>query len=280
MTIRLMRAAEIPETPRDRVYRASRLHAVLFVLVCLAGCGAMLINRWPNGRLCYYISAVVILLLLALRHFVTARFHPANWLVRTGDEGLFLHFRSYLNDHLSAEDSTVAFIPFADIRSARLVREWVTTPDSGNRSQTQIIRSVEFELATDTAMLEEAISTECGRSAIPEKRWYGTSSTLYRDYPVRMETRPFLRVRWQVVPGASSFLDVIGQRVPIAETVVLKEDFSQMQGLSRAQQEDRLRLLVQRGQTNAAVYMARRLHSLDLTSAVNYVQTLRGSTQS
>src|SRR5215467_2873902 len=107
MAIRLMRAADVPETPRDRVYRASRLHAVLLVLICLAGCGAVLLNRWPTAHLSYYISVVVILLLLALRHFVTARFHPANWLVRVGDDGFFIHFRSYLNEHLSADDPTV-----------------------------------------------------------------------------------------------------------------------------------------------------------------------------
>ena len=237
----------------------------------------MILYRWPNGHLCYYISAVVILLLFALRDLVTARFHPLNWLVRVGDEGLFIHFRSYLNEHLSAEDPTVAFVPFADIRSARSVREWVTTPDIGNRSQTQIIRSVELELAADAALVEEALSTECGRSAVPEKRWYGTSATLYRDYPVSMESRPFLRLRWRVVPGPSSFLKAIRQRVTIAESVVLHTDFSQLQGLPRAQQDDRLRILVHRGQTNLAVYMVRRLHSLDVTGAVNYVQALRGA---
>lgn len=280
MAIRLMRAADVPETPRDRVYRASRLHAVVVVLACLAGCGAMLWNRWPTAHLSYYISGVIILLLLALRHLVTARFHPLNWLVRLGDEGLFIHFRSYLNDHLSADDPTVAFIPFGDIRSARLVREWVTTPNVGNRSETQLIRSVEFDLVADAAVLESAISTECGRSAVPEKRWYGTSSTLYRDYPAQIEAGSVLRLRWQVVPGPSSFLKAIRQRVPIAETVVLREDFSRLQGLPRAQQDDRLRHLIQRGQTNAAVYMVRRLHSFDLTRAVDYVQALGGATRS
>ena len=279
MAIRLMRATEVPETPRDRVYRASRLRAMMFVIFCLGGCAALVFFRWPKPRLSYYISAVVILLLVAMRRFVTARFHPANWLVRTGDEGLFIHFRSYLNEHLSSEDPTVAFIPFGDIRSARLVRERLKTRNLNDSVETQYIRSVEFELSADPAPLGAAIAAECASPAVKEKRWYGSSSILYRDYPVLMQSPPFVRVQWQVVPGAASFLDAIRQRVPIADPIVVTEDFANLQALPREQQDDRLRQLDQRGQTNSAVYLARRLYSLDLTSAVHYVQTLRGGPQ-
>ena len=74
--MRLMRAADVPETPRDLVFRSSRLHAVILVLGCVFACAAMIFYGWPQPRLAYYISAVILLLLYLLRRFVTARFHP------------------------------------------------------------------------------------------------------------------------------------------------------------------------------------------------------------
>ena len=280
--MKLLRAAEVPETPRDRVYRASRLHGALFVLVCFAACAAVLFYQWPARRPSYYIAAVILFLLYLGRRFITARFHPSNWLVRMGDDGLYLHFRSYLNDHLSEKDSTVAFLSFQEIQSARLVKEHVETPDPArnNTTQNQIIHWVEFELATDPAPLAAALDTESGRPAALEKRWYGTSATLVRDYPVMMQSPPFLRVKWQVVPRASAFLQTLRGRVAIAPEVTLAADFAHLQGLSRDQQEQRLRELDKRGHTIAAVYMARKLYGGSLADATKFVNGLRGGSPS
>jgi len=275
--MQLMRAADVPQTERDLVFRASRLHAVLTVLACLGFCVWFILHTWPHPKIAYWVSGVILLLLLLMHRFVTCRFHPSNWLVRAGDEGLFIHYRSYLNDHLSPDNPTVVFLAYAEIRSARLVREHVTTPDMNGRSTTEFQHWVELELATDTAALVDALGTERGRPAAMEKRWYGTSSTLYLDYPVQMQTPPFLRVRWQVVPRAAVLLKTLQPRVEIAPAVKVSEDFSAMQNLPAAEQQKRLRELNQRGQTIAAIYMARRLYGCNLTEATNLVKGLRGS---
>jgi hypothetical protein len=276
--MRLMRETEVPETQRDRVFRASRLHDVLFAAACFAACVAVVFYRQPAPRPSYYISAVILILLFLGRRLITARFHPSNWLVRMGDEGLFIHFRSYLNDHLSAEDPTVVFLPYPEIQSARLVREHVETPDPmrNNTTQNRTIRWAEFELAIDPAPLAGALDRESGRPAVAEKRWYGTSATLFRDYPVLMQTPPFLRVKWQVVPRISVFLEALRPHVAIAPEVVLTADFANLQGLTREQQEKRLRELDERGQRIAAVYMARKLYGGDLAQATKFVNGLRG----
>lgn len=282
MAIRLMREIDVPATPRDRVFRSSRLSAVVAVLICLAACAAMIIFHWPAPRLSDYFSGAILLLLFLLRRFVTARFHPSNWLVRMRNDGLYIHFRSYLNDHLSAEDPTVVFLPYEAIRSARLVREKVETPDPArnNTVDTQTLRWVEFELAIDPAPLATALATECARPAAMVKHWYGESSTLYRDYPILMQSPPFLRVKWQVVPRASVFLSALQGRVEIAPSVNIAADFSNLKGLPRDQQEQRLRDLDQRGHTIDAVYMATQLYGLNLTQATSFVGELRGRSQS
>lgn len=263
MAILLMHEMDVPATPRDRVFAASRVHAVLFVLISAGACVTMIRLRWPSPHLSYYISAIILLFLLSGHHFISNRFHPSNWLVRMGDEGMFIHFRSYLNEHLSAEDPTVAFVGYGDIRTARLVHERVKTRDLNNAPETQSHRYVELELAVDPAPLAAALAKECARPAAWAKRWYGKSATLYRDYPVLMQSPSFLRIEWKVVPKASAFLDGLGDRAVIAPSVSVSEDFTDLQALPREQQEKRLRELDQRGQTIAAVYMARRLYALD-----------------
>ncbi len=279
MAIRLMRSVEVPETPRDRIFRASRLHAILILAVCGYACAAMVVYRWPGPRACFYVSGAIALLLLALNHLFTARFHPANWLVRIGDEGLFIHYRSYLNDTMSPEDPTVAFVPFADIRSACLVHERLLKPSYRGGTETQFLRWIELELSIDPAPLAAALSTESDRPAVWENHWYGRSATLYRDYPVLMQCPPFLRIRWQAAPGPHTFLKAIRDRVQIAPTIKTTESYDDLRSLSRDQQEKRLRQLDERGDRLAAVYLATRLFGLDLSSATTLVEGLRRETQ-
>jgi hypothetical protein len=279
MTIRLMRAIEVPATPRDQVFRSSRLHAVLFVLFCISLCAAMIRFAWPTQRLAYSISAVIVVLLLLMHGYFTTRFHRSNWLVRAGDEGLFIHFRSYLNEHLSAEDPTVVYLPYQDIRSARLVTEHTKTRGTDGAMESQSRRYVELELAIDPAPLAVALAVECARPGVWEKRWYGRSASLYQDYPVLMQSPPFLRIEWKAAPRASAFLDVLRPRVEVAPPVVVSEDFADLQGLTREQQQKRIHDLDQRGQTIAAVYLASRLYALDLTRATEFVKGLRGAPQ-
>ncbi len=231
-------------------------------------------------KIAYWVSGVILLVLLLMHRFVTCRFLPSNWLMRVGDEGLFIHFRSYLNDHLSPDDPTVIFLPYQEIQSARLVRERVTTRDMNGRSTTEFQHWVELELATDFAALTDALATERGRPAAMEKRWYGTSSTLYLDYPVQIQRPPFLRVRWQVVPRVAVLFKALRPRVEIAPEVKVSEDFSVLQNLPAAEQQKKLRELNQRGQTMAAIYAARRLYGCSLTEATNLVEGLSGGSQS
>jgi hypothetical protein len=218
------------------------------VLISLGVAAAALFYRWPARIPSYYIAAVILLILLALHRFVTARFHPQNWLVRKGDEGLFVHFRSYLNERLSPDDPTVVFLAYSDIRSARLVREHLEILDSQNKTETQIIRWIELELAINPAPVADALAEEGARPGVPEKHWYGSSTTLYRDYPVQMQVPPFLRIKWQAIPGPQAFLDALQERVEIEPRVAVKADFGSLQNLPADEQTKRLRELKQRRQ--------------------------------
>jgi hypothetical protein len=266
--MRLLRLSDVETSSRDRIFYYSRTHVLLIVFVAV-GASAWLLFRaftmhWKPG---YYFAPVILLFLCLMQRLITARFRPSNWLVRMSDSGLFIKFRSYLNYHLPAEDLTVVFVSYQEIRSARLIRERVEVPDAQGHTSTQFLRYIELELGGDTGPLADALQTEIAERAPNEKHWYGSSSTLYEDHPVRMASPSFLQLRWQVVPGPRKFLEAIRPWATIADPVSMSQDFAHLQGLSRDDQQKQLRELAQRGETIAAIYTARKLYRCSLAEA-------------
>lgn len=236
------------------------------VLQCLTG-------NWKPG---YIFGAALLLFLLLFLRFVTTRFSPSNWLVRANQTGLFAQYRSYLNYQLLADEPSVVFISFGEIAAARLIRERVQTTDREHPgdTQTQFLKYIELELVGDTAPLASALQIERSSKPLMKKRWYGSGSTLYRDYPLTMRTPPFLRIRWDVVPRATRFLDYLRQFVNIEDPVSLNEDFTRLQFLSHEEQQKQLRELVIRGETFAALYIARTLYGFSLLQAKTMMDEL------
>ena len=229
---------------------------------------------WKPG---YLFGGFVVLFLVLMVRIVMARFRPSNWLVKMGDTGLYIQYRSYLNYPLPADESSVVFLSYGEIASARLVRERVKAPDPSERGaeQTKTLRYVELELSGDTAPLAKALQTEQAENAPMEKHWYGKTGTLYRDYPVTMATSPFLRIRWDVVPSAQKFLDALRPYAPIMEPVLVAQDFVHLESLTPEEQKKRLRELAQRGDMVAAIYTARKLYGCGLGAAKQMVEQLR-----
>ncbi len=274
--MRLLRLSDVETDRNDRVFEYSRFRALLIACVEPGATAALLLRafvmHWNAG---YYLAAVLIFFAALTRRFITARFRPSNWLVRMNDLGMFIQFRSYLNYHLPAEDLTVVFLSYGEIRSARLLRERAQVPDAEGHSATQIRRYVELDLAGDTAELAKALDAEMTEKAPVEKSWYGSSSTLYEDHPVRMESRPLLQVRWQAVPRAQKFLDALRPYTSIADPVQIAQDFLHLDSLSPAEQQKRLRELAEKGEIISAVYLAQRLYGCGLAEAREKIEKLR-----
>ena len=274
--MRLLRPQDVEIGPNDRIFRHARLPALMLWLAGVAAVTAVLFRaytqKWVPG---YILGTFSMLFLLLTVRFIAARFHPSNWLVRMNATGIYVQYRSYLNYQLSDENPSVVFFPFGDIASARLVKERVETTDSmTSGTQTQFLRYVEFELAGDTAPLADALNKERGERGPAEKHWYGTSSTLYRDYPVAMSAPAFVRIRWNVTPPAHNFLEALRPYAVIADTVSLTQDFTRLKSLSREDQMKKLRELAFRGDVIAATYAARQLYGGTLGEANEMVNSL------
>lgn len=271
----LLRLSDVNTSSRDRVFYYSRMRALVFAFVALGAAGALLFQavsaHWKPG---YYLAAAILFFGLFLKRMVTARFRSSNWLVRMNETGFFIQFRSYLNYHLPPQDLTVVFLSYGEIRSARLVRESARVSDSQGKNATQVRHYVELELAGNIQSLAKALQAEVAEKAPSEKRWYGSSSTLYQDHPVRMQSAPFLQLRWQVVPPAAKFLDALRPHTTISDPVSMSEDFTHLQALSPEEQKKRLRELKERGDNVAAIYMVRRLYGCGLEQACSIVENL------
>jgi hypothetical protein len=275
--MRLLRLQDVETWPNDRVFRHARLRALIVWLAGFAAIIALFLKaftqKWPPG---YIFGSFLLLFLLLTLRFITARFHPSNWLVRMNETGIYVQYRSYLNYQLPADDPSVFFLSFGEIASARLIKERVETPDpaKSGSTQTQYLRHIELELSGDPASLAEALQAERAEQAPPEKRWYGTSSTLYHDYPVRMIAPKFIRIHWDVVPGAHKFLDALRPYTVIDEPVSLTQDFTRLKSLGRDDQQKKLRELAARGEVITATYAARQLYGGSLAEAKQTVNSL------
>ena len=112
LSMQLMRLADVPTDSRDRVFRYSRLRAALGATILTGSAfGAFIFGSLKGAWLGYYVAAVLFMVLLIFQKLITARFRPSNWLMRMTDHGLFIKFRSYLNNHFDDQDLAVVFIP-------------------------------------------------------------------------------------------------------------------------------------------------------------------------
>ena len=276
--MRLLRLQDVEIGLNDRVFRHARLQALIVWLAGFAATTALFFHaytgKWPPG---YIFGSFLLLFVLLTLRMVTARFHPSNWLVRMNETRIYVQYRSYLNYQLPTDDPSVVFVSLGEIASARLVKERIATPDPAKPggTQTQYLRYVELELSGETAPLAKALQAERAEQAPLEKRWYGTSSTLYRDYPLTMTAPTFLRIRWDVMPGAHKFLDALRPYPVIADPVSVTQDFTRLKSLSREEQQQQLRELIARGQIITAMYAARKLYGCSLGEAKEMVDSLR-----
>ena len=277
--MQLMRLADVPSDHSQRVFYYSRFRAVIGAATMITVAAGVLAWGWSNDVwLAYSIAAVLVAFLLIFQKLVTARFRPSNWLLRMTDHGLFIKFRSYLNSHFDDRDLAVVFLPYAEIRSARLVKERQKLPDqespnaAGTTTKTR--RALELELAADSGELARALVRERERVFGKSVVGVGRISTRYQHLPVRMASPKLLRIDWGVVPSVKTLLDALTRHTLVKDAAAVSKDFVDLDKLDREQQEARLLELVESGDTIAAVTLARRLYSYDLTTAKRFVEEL------
>lgn len=275
--MQLMRLRDVPLRHNDRVFRYSRSRAIAACGTIVAIVAWMLWIGVRQGAVIFDIAAVLSSAIVVLfRGLAMARFRPSNWLVRVVDGGVYLQFRSYLNSHFSADDLTVAFIPFREIRSAREVRDRREITELGTRRgvSVQLRRLAELQLTCETATLTSALAEEWGRPAPPIRQWYGTTSFKFQHEPVIVDGARLLLV-WECVPSVRSFLATLTPQVRLEDTRTQTTDYTKMSVEARADVERKIAELARSGQTMVAISTARLLLGCSLAEARATVESLR-----
>ncbi len=275
--MQLMRMADVTATDRDRTFAYSRSRALLDSIILVIAAVTAAVLSWVNHSwLGYDLAAVVLLSSLIFRKMVSARFRPSNWIVRLTDQGLFIKFRSYLNDHFPEHDLIVVFIAHSEIRSARLILQRQEVPDRDDGSRPTAItkkqKLVEVELSSETKELSDALARERARAL--DGKNLGKISARFHHLPVRLAAPDRLQIEWNVEPNAPTFLDALSHHTLIRPTQETEKDFVHLETLSRAEQESRLLQLVESGDKISAITRALRLYNYDLTQAKDFVEEL------
>jgi hypothetical protein len=277
--MQFFRLADVPSERGEQVFSYSRFRAVLgAALLAGSALAAFLFASSHDAWLGYYVSGLLLLVLLIYHELVTARFRSSNWLLRTTTEGVLVKFRSYLNAHFDDRDLTVVFIPYSEIIAATLVRDVRVLPDHDDRSKGAATKSarrmVELEVDANCSALSKLLANEGDRLFGKSVPGAGKISTRYQHLPLHLVASQRLQIEWGVTPRAEQLLEIFARHSIPHETAVTQTDFTHLGKLPKAQQEERLLQLVEGGNKLAAVTLARKLYAYDLVRATEFIEEL------
>lgn len=275
----LTEAAARPE-PGDAVFRERRtgklVAAALLMAACVGGAGA----TWFIAAQDHFhilvalffsqITATLFVIFLIAFHGYRASGRAGNWLLRATPQGLFLHYRSYLNHHLPAESPTVAFLPRREIAWIRSSR-WKQGRRLQDETTTERRDYLEIGLrGKDLSAFEKRLAKE--------RRVAKKAKSRHNHYPVELAGNT-IRVEWRsprtaIAPDLGKCLEFLGESYPSAENV--SETLANDETVTDAmEQERRIRDYVARGDIITATRLARHYFGYDLTAARDYVAALQ-----
>lgn len=268
--LRLLTPGEVP-FDRLQVFRYSALSRILATLISGAvvlGCiwigwrGGVTLGKEGAipGFIAWWVAFWIGIYFLFVAADLRKILRPPAWLAATGEDGVFLKWRSYLNAHWGSGDVQVVFIPYRSIAGAGVhARTWFTRSDREGGSREERHSFVELRLAeqVDTAELAKRLAEERdGRpSGIKQKSRWG-------HFPVSIEPENVLRIEWRARPGADAFVEILrGRGIAIEQTRTSRSD------LRDQAVPGQLAELARRGDTMTLIRVLRTNSDMSLTDA-------------
>jgi len=271
--MKLLRDGEAPAPPAVESYQETAWRALVAGLLLLVSGAALVL--WPlaeeGWRLSWPVAllglpALVVLLVarVALRSFFASR-RPESWRLRWDAEGLYLRYRSYLNNRFPADTPAVLHLPRREVAWLKARRETLDTPDQhGQWGLNRTHHWLEIGLRRlDPAPITAALSAEA--------KLRGPKGWRFNDFPLSITRDGTLRLQLRHPEAA---LERLRRYYPLALAEDTRSgDFAAM---SHDEKEDHILALASAGDTMAAVKAARELYGLDLTAAKQLVDDLQG----
>lgn len=273
-----LHADQVESEPGERIFRHGRLGPLvlfgifgaplcvaLFVAgVMLSSSGSVPWYAWlVLGPVLLVLGLIFLVVIFTLAQAAWRSFLPSNWVMRVSPAGLVLNLRSFQNSHFPQDGPTVVRFPWPEVACAREARD-VTRQKSSDESHWQT-RWLQIELVrTDTNALEALIRAERERRGPRTKRLGITSSGRSNHVPVFVASPGVLRTDWL----GRGMLRALEKHVSLAE----RQDFGGVD--LQPDVGARLAELVRRGDTFAAIALARRGLGLSLSEAHQRVRSL------
>jgi hypothetical protein len=211
---------------------------------------------------------LAIIFMIAFAGFQASR-RPTNWLLRVTSQGLFIHYRSYLNSHLPPDSPTAVFLPHREIAWIRASRR---TQSRKLPDDTTTLRRRYLEIGLrrkDVSELAERLGDERAVTAAARSR--------FNHYPVLLAGR-VIRIEWHsprtaITPNLRRTQALLAPHYPAAPDIeeVLASDDALTDVGSR---EARIRDYLEQGDTITATRLARYYFGYDTTAARAYIERL------
>lgn len=268
--MRLCYPHDVPRYGVEFTYRHSRLTPLLVVAAAVAfAVGWTLFVVVHGGSFVLYLPAVVAAVAAAITLTgARAAFMPSNWLLKSAQDGVYLKFRSYLNQHFGDREPTVVHLAPADIDGVRVSRERLTLPNRDGGDLRATLTHLDILLAQPaTDLLHEPLDRE--RVRIHGSGWRGRARI---DHPVRLVTPRTLRINWKASRPVAHAADLLGRRYGREEDVlVVHQPWSEQ---SPEDQEALILDLSERGELLTAMRLAQMRYDLDAGEARTLVNKL------
>ncbi len=271
---------DIPRLSKQTVFQFSKLNSVM-TLIILWSAIAFLVYVGLNGGyvtkkvdfpvfLAYWFAGVLFISSLIVLSVAKARFRPSNWVIKYSPDWVTIKFRSYLNSHFSKNDiQAFGFSPH-EIEWVRIIKETLITSSSDSNVH-QFLKHLDLKLKdSDLSLLDNYLKEERQR-----KYPVRGKKIKYHDYPISLKADGVIRIQFNgLKPGADILINLLSSFVTVRETVKEKTDFTSVNKLSKAEQENKIIQLLERGRKMQAVKVAKDVYNMKTTKAKQFVEEL------
>ncbi len=270
--MRLLFPQDVPRVGIVQTFRHSRISPLITLVLVGGGTVTWTIlfplsdrSEWSQ----WLPTLLGVLMSLVVMIYVRKSLRPANWLLRVTEDGVYIKFRSYLNEGLPESIPTVVFLPYSDIDRIRPTRRTITVPDREGGNMTNSIRLFEIDLNHYvTESLSEAVRADRALEPIPN------GPAKHHDYPLRVVSPGRLELVWKASPGIKKAAETLRRYVDVDDAEVrTKRNWSNMDD---AEKEAMIAEFAELGERMKARKLAEQLYDLEKKDAKTYVDALMG----
>jgi hypothetical protein len=266
---------DCPAAESDFVCRESALLKSLVLITAIGGAVAIWFARADLLWLKIIVSCTCALFASFFGYALRATFDEQNWIVRLGNSGLRVKYRSYLNRHWPTDDVVIVQIDRREIEFVRAARERYVSHTNSDGTRITWLSYLDLKLRdeVDLSELKRRLAEERDRRAPAGK-------SKFHDVPVHVVDEHIVRIEWtssshRTTPRLATAVERVGSLAPIAPPLKFITDL-RVSPTEARQREDLILQFIERGDTIQAIKEARRLYGYPLAEAKQFVDELSG----